>query len=261
MRSNKEIRLIGRENLRGNYLISIGNMFLISFFSFLVQSLLSRLFGVPGLPLDYTSSYMPAGGEWRQTIVTLIVSFISALLALGFTWGFLDIQDGERMTVGHLFLPFKENFLKAVGFSFLKQLLIVLWTLLFIIPGILKSYSWAMAEYVFYDHRDLPNKMILDESEQLMRGNRWKLFKLDFYYFIFYFIPVAIFIGGILYFMFVGGNEPSYGFALLAWLLLAYVAVIVFTLVCAFIIEPRRNSAHAAFYLELVERESNELEI
>ena len=54
-----------------------------------------------------------------------------------------------------------------------------LFTLLFVIPGIIKSYSYAMAGYIKNDNPDLNAKACMDESENLMRGNKWKLFCLD----------------------------------------------------------------------------------
>lgn len=54
-----------------------------------------------------------------------------------------------------------------------------LWTLLFIVPGIIKSYSYALVYYIKADHPEYGWRECLDESERLMRGNRLRLFKLQ----------------------------------------------------------------------------------
>ena len=61
----------------------------------------------------------------------------------------------------------------------MQAIFIFLWSLLFIIPGIVKSYSYAMCMYVKSDHPDYDWRACLDTSRQLMQGNKWRLFVLD----------------------------------------------------------------------------------
>lgn len=60
----------------------------------------------------------------------------------------------------------------------LYSLFIALWTLLFIIPGIVKSYSYAMAYYIKLDHPEYTPTEAITESRKLMRGNKMRLFCL-----------------------------------------------------------------------------------
>lgn len=53
-----------------------------------------------------------------------------------------------------------------------------LWSLLLIVPGILKSLSYAMTVYVQVEHPDWTANQCIDESCRLMEGNRWRLFCL-----------------------------------------------------------------------------------
>lgn len=261
MRSNREIRLIGRENLRGNYLASIANIFLMGLAGFALQWVILSVTG---------NTYNDFGGGNGDDVVALffmiLVGLASTLLSLGFTWGFLDMHDGERMTVGHLFLPFQNQPLKVVGFVFLKGILIYLWTLLLIIPGVVKSYSWAMAEYIYYDYPDIPNRHILAKSEEIMRGNRWQLFRLDFFYIVAYIVPILVW-GFAVYMGFINSVLEGYlaneaGLAYLFWAFLSGAILMVGISILSFIIEPRRYAARAVFYTELVgidEEEDEEL--
>ncbi len=61
----------------------------------------------------------------------------------------------------------------------LQTLFIFLWTLLLIIPGIVKSYAYSMAYFVKIDNPEYSAKQALDESERLMKGKKMKLFLLD----------------------------------------------------------------------------------
>ncbi|MBO6019888.1 MAG: DUF975 family protein [Clostridia bacterium] len=61
----------------------------------------------------------------------------------------------------------------------LQYIFIFLWSLLFIIPGIVKMYSYSMSYYLAINHPDWDWKQCIDESRRIMDGNKWKLFVLD----------------------------------------------------------------------------------
>ena len=73
------------------------------------------------------------------------------------------------------FKTFKKTFLLGL----FEKLYILLWTLLLIVPGIIKSYSYSMCYYIMEDHPEYTWRECLDESERIMKGNRWRLFCLD----------------------------------------------------------------------------------
>lgn len=242
---NSDIRKKGRESLRGNYLVSLGNLFIITVIGFILQSFYTPEFG--NSFAGYTSN-LPL----LTFILSLIVSFIMALLMLGLQWGFLDIQDGEPMTVGHLFLPYQHNPMKVVGFVFRKQLLIGLWSLLFVVPGIIKAYAWAMADYIYYDEPELSNQEILAKSDGMMQGNKWRLFRLEFYYALIYFIPTLIWLAGLIIFAFqIQENSDQWSGIGFIWVVMGMIVLLGLTVLLALFVEPRRNSARAAFYNQL----------
>lgn len=254
MRSNREIRLLGKDSLQGNYLAAIANMLLITFASFGLQTLVGRLTGL-GFNYEITGVSVRSNGmEFVHLILSLVISFVLGLLSLGFQWGFLDLQDGEPMTVGHLGLAFQRNTLKSAGYLFIKSFLIFLWSLLLVIPGIVKTYSWAMSDFLYYDNPDVPNKIILDRSEELMRGYRWQLFRMDLFYTFLYFVPLILW--GVGFTAVIGSFEMGYDMSaytmiiVLVFIGLALLAVLSFMML---FVEPKRYAARAAFYTELVE--------
>lgn len=72
---------------------------------------------------------------------------------------------------------------KSFGPAFIAGILVPLytffWSLLFWIPGIIKSYAYAMTNYIIKDNPDITAKEAITESRRLMRGNKWRLFVLD----------------------------------------------------------------------------------
>ena len=56
----------------------------------------------------------------------------------------------------------------------------MLWSLLLVIPGIIASYSYAMAPYILYENPGMRPTAAIKASKELMRGNKWRLFCLQF---------------------------------------------------------------------------------
>ena len=55
----------------------------------------------------------------------------------------------------------------------------LLWTLLLIVPGIVAAFRYAMAPYIMAEHPDLSATEAIEQSKQLMQGNKWRLFCLN----------------------------------------------------------------------------------
>ncbi len=85
----------------------------------------------------------------------------------------------ERPNIGDTFKGFSENIGENIVLGLLSSLFIFLWMLLLIVPGIIKSYSYAMCYYIQQDATEKDWKTSLDTSKQWMKGNKWKLFCLD----------------------------------------------------------------------------------
>lgn len=62
----------------------------------------------------------------------------------------------------------------------LVNIFITLWALLFIIPGIIKSFSYAMTYYIRVDHPEYTASQAITESRKMMDGNKWRFFCLSF---------------------------------------------------------------------------------
>ena len=70
-----------------------------------------------------------------------------------------------------------------VGRIFVTMLLqavyTILWSLLLVIPGIIKSYSYAMTSFILKDEPEMKNNAAIEKSMAMMEGNKMKLFMLD----------------------------------------------------------------------------------
>ena len=94
---------------------------------------------------------------------------------------YLRVAKGDKnIQVSDIFLGFKTCFAESVILEFLRSLFVFLWSLLFIIPGIIKAYAYSMAFYIFQDSDGKKTwRECLDESNTLTNGYKGKLFLLD----------------------------------------------------------------------------------
>jgi uncharacterized membrane protein len=116
--------------------------------------------------------------EVMEKVSNLYGILVSGPIALGYTSFMIAIFRRKSTSAVEVFYGF-EQFGKAFGLFLAVNLFTLLWALLFIIPGIIASFRYAMAFYILADN---PNISIMDairESKRMMRGNKWKLFSLE----------------------------------------------------------------------------------
>jgi uncharacterized membrane protein len=85
----------------------------------------------------------------------------------------------QKAKVSEIAFAFDNNYLNVVKVEFLRDLYTILWSLLLIIPGIIKAYEYRMIPYILGDHPDMDAKEAFAKSKQLMRGQKWRSFVLD----------------------------------------------------------------------------------
>ncbi len=111
-----------------------------------------------------------------------IISLLGVLLVipvLGFNLCaiYLNLTHGQKPELGDLF---KNSAIwgKIIILNLLMTLCIFLWTLLFIVPGIIKSYSYSMAYYILIENPDMSAMEAITASKEMMKGHKFELFIL-----------------------------------------------------------------------------------
>ena len=192
MKYAADFRGIARTALRGRWPVAVLTGF--------VASLIGAGIASAGGGSGSNSSNRVSRGElndffqsalWHQikpVVITLLVlvfiwSIIQIIIGgagkLGYAKFNLNLVDNKDAVFSDLFSQFDRL---GAGFcmNFLTGLYIVLWTLLFIIPGIIKSFSYAMAPYILAEHPEMTASEAITESRHMMDGNKWRLFCLYF---------------------------------------------------------------------------------
>jgi len=107
-----------------------------------------------------------------------VVSLVLLPLSWGYALYFLRTARSETADYGTLFDGFKD-YLRIFLTMLLVQIYTVLWMLLLIVPGIIKSYSYSMTSFVLADNPDMKYDAAIEESMRLMKGHKMDLFLLD----------------------------------------------------------------------------------
>ena len=82
--------------------------------------------------------------------------------------------------VGKLLSAFRSGYYgNVVKTMFFRDLFTFLWSLLFIIPGIIKSYEYKMVPYLLAEYPDMDRKEVFARSRDMMYGQKWNTFVLD----------------------------------------------------------------------------------
>jgi uncharacterized membrane protein len=111
-------------------------------------------------------------------VLSIAVLLAAGPFALGFAGFFLKRIRGQQIAVENIFDGFK-RFLPGVLTMFFTVLFTVLWSLLLIIPGIIKAFGYSMAFYIMYDNPGMKPREALKKSQIMMKGYKLKLFLLE----------------------------------------------------------------------------------
>ena len=173
MQLNSELRAQARERLEGKW----GTFVLMTFLMLVIQTILQ----IPG----YIGSLLEILSP-ENVLASLSFSNISnilSLLALPLSWGLtvslLRNHREESVDLENLFDGFRGGrYTRVFCALFLVNLFTFLWTLLLIIPGIIKAFSYALTPYILLDEPELTARQAITRSCEIMEGRRWKLFCL-----------------------------------------------------------------------------------
>ena len=123
-------------------------------------------------------------GDKDSPAILHLISLVLFILALPLTWGFqtlfLGAVRGGEATAKDMFEGYnKELFSRVLTTTLLYYVYVFLWSLLLLIPGCIKSYSYAMTPYILKDNPEMKNNAAIEESMRMMDGHKLELFLLD----------------------------------------------------------------------------------
>ena len=176
----KELRRIARENLSGNWGLSIG----VSFMAIMLGGLITNagnfsvsynadtMHDLPGILVTYLKAAASVGSA-----LSLVQFILGGTINLGYAQYLLKQYNKANFEFRDLFSQF-HRFGQGFAQHFLRGLYTALWMLLFIIPGIIKAISYSMTPFIMAENPDMTAKDAINASKELMHGHKMDLFLL-----------------------------------------------------------------------------------
>ena len=123
-----------------------------------------------------------AGGGFLGIFISILSSLLASVLGAGFVLYCMAIRRGERAEYLTLFDGF--SFVgKLILLDIITAFFIFLWTLLFIVPGVIAAYRYSFARFNLYENPGIGAMEALDMSKRQTLGYKSQLFLLDLSYF------------------------------------------------------------------------------
>ena len=149
---------------------------LINFVMSAFAQYMLQIFGIPYY-LDYAYASV-MGPSALNIFIYVMVELISILLSAGFTTYCLAVRRGLEMPVSTLFDGFSIAG-KIILLEIVMSIFIFLWSLLFIIPGLIATYRYRFALYNLLENPDIGILEAISMSKVQTVGYKWQLFVLD----------------------------------------------------------------------------------
>ncbi|MGM0218088.1 DUF975 family protein [Enterococcus sp. AZ126] len=193
MKTRAELKNEAKGVLRGRWKDSILMSLVPTLVSIAIGLLLFFLLVIPTITFvqnnsDLLNSTANYDGNSGGSGGSFIGGIIGALFSAGISWTFLDLIRGKRQNIR----PFSDAFrgfggpvvLGVICIYLLMAIFIFLWSLLLVIPGIIKGYSYSQAYFIYYDRYEETDMRpgfleCITRSKHMMKGYKGQLFILD----------------------------------------------------------------------------------
>lgn len=199
MWTRAELKSLAKSSLKDNY----WKAFLVA----LVLSLFSGTGGGgnSGGARDTASEYVSNHPDTLIIVIALIILAIAYRLLLGYSLEvgsrkyFVQLGQFKNTEKCYSFAFDGSNYKGIISTMLLKGVYNFLWSLLFIIPGIIKSYSYRMVPYILADNPNIGADKAITLSRRMMDGHKFNTFVLELSFFGWYLLGLLVFVVGILF--------------------------------------------------------------
>jgi uncharacterized membrane protein len=174
-----ELKQAAKDSLKGKWGLAV--------LTFLFVGLILIILQIPQQIQSFQSNlatfsgeiYMPDLGLSLLALITSILFLVfSTIVTPGLIVFILNLSRNKEAKFSDIFSR-ANIFFKYLGLSLLVGLKTLLWTLLFVIPGIIAAFRYSMAAYIMADHPEVGIVEAIEKSKQMMKGHKMELFVLS----------------------------------------------------------------------------------
>lgn len=255
MRYAEDFRKIARNALAGNWTIAA----ITGFGAFLFGGgIVTKEFDILNPSDDSLITFIQ--NFQTKDLGMQLQSFLTTAVIIGLLWGIVRFIVGGAIRLGYAVFNLKLIDNKEVAFSnllsqlhrfkegfcmnFLMSIYEFLWSLLLLIPGAIKSFSYAMTPYILAENLEMTADEAITKSRYIMDGNKWRLFCLKFSFIGWHLLcMIPTYVALIVMFMVNGEAIPS---------LFSIMLCNIPYLIGLQFLNPYQEAAYAAFYRDIV---------
>ena len=124
------------------------------------------------------ASNLAVGGAVLNVISTILYILVVPALMLGLVRFFLNIAKMQQVEISQIFWGFR-YLLKVIGLEIMIAIFVFLWSLLFIIPGIIAAFRYSQAMFILAENPEIGIMDAIRQSKQMMIGHKWEYFVLE----------------------------------------------------------------------------------
>lgn len=176
MRNNQEYKSASLAALKGNWAPSIVATIVLMAVTYVVM-------GPYIVVYELTINSIPVNPIVALVSVALYLLAMPLLfmpLNLGYTYAANRLYvEGDNGLIGNMFRDGLGRWFRKVWAVFLMGFFTALWSLLLIIPGIIKFYAYSMTPYILIDNPELSANQAINLSRDMMKGHKFDLFYLQ----------------------------------------------------------------------------------
>ncbi|MDV7767035.1 DUF975 family protein [Peribacillus sp. CSMR9] len=168
-----ELKRKALHSLGGKWGVAVSLMLLLFLINFILP-LIVEVIGSGGFSQWFMQEETPV---WSNIFSTLL-SIALIPVTISTTWFYLKLVREGNPDIPEVFAIYKDGktSFKLIGASILQAILIFLWSLLLIIPGIIKSIAYSQVFFLLKDHPEYTVLEAITESKKRMKGLKWKYF-------------------------------------------------------------------------------------
>ncbi|MGG4267246.1 DUF975 family protein [Peribacillus simplex] len=168
-----ELKRKALHSLRGKWGVAVSLMLLLFLITFILPSIIEVL-GSGGFSQWFKEEETPL---WSD-IFSIVFSIALIPLSISITWFYLNLVREGNPDIPEVFAIYKDGktSFKLIWASILQSIFIFLWSLLLIIPGIIKGFAYSQVFFLLKDHPEYTVLEAITESRKRMKGLKWKYF-------------------------------------------------------------------------------------
>ena len=214
--------------------------------------MLASLGSGPDVPPIFLAILMGVGLVLLLWAIVILV--IGGATTLGYAKYNLNLVDDKNPKLKDIFSQY-DRLGTGFGMQFFRGLFTFLWSLLFVIPGIIASYSYYMTPFILCERPDMTSREAIRESKELMRGNKWRLFCLEISFIGWELLASGVMGVVIMLIMtpMIMADGASADAIIVPVLVILLVVLIIFVIVLSLTLSPYITASIAVFYREISE--------